>query len=110
MGRLAQEVHAGGRYVPLSAARARAAPAWAPVVPPGTAADEEALAAAAGRLAISGGGDGPGAPAGGGGGGGGAASNAALRVSLQRLFTPAGPGGRRQPMWLYVNHLGWCRG
>jgi hypothetical protein len=35
---------------------------------------------------------------------------AALRAALQRLFMPVVPGSNRQPMWLYLNHLGWCRG
>jgi hypothetical protein len=94
LGSLAVEVHAGGRYVPLSAARANGQPEWAPVVPrsaPGTPARAPAGSGDAG---------GPGA----------AAASAVLRVSLQRLFTPGGPGAKRQPLWLYVNHLGWCRG
>jgi hypothetical protein len=101
------DVHRGGRYVPLSAARARGAPAWAPVVPRGPLdSGEDAAAAGAGaagamgRLALTDDSGGGGAPA------GGVAANAALRVSLQRLFAPTGPGARRQPMWLYLNHLG----
>jgi len=117
LGRLGVEVHAGGRYVPLSAARAKGPPEWAPVVPlgipggapPGSAHDT--LSASVATMALGGGGGGAaGAPGGPEAGAGPTSNQAALRVSLQRLFTPGGPGAKRQPMWLYVNHLGWCRG
>ena len=48
-----------------------------------------------------------------GGGGISAAAAARLRAALQRLCGVGsqglrGPGGK-QPLWLYINHLGWCR-
>ena len=112
---LAAQVHAGGRCVPLSEARARAPAAWAAVAPAGAGGggcggDDAALASA-----------------GGGGGGAACASGRAApdRAALARLFEAhqddggAGAGGsaaardaqqRPKAMWLYVNHLGWCRG
>jgi hypothetical protein len=107
LGALAVEVHQDGRYVPLSAARVAQTPAWAPVVPRGAPAAGDggaggAAAAPPGLGASEGAAAAGGAPA--------APNAAALRVSLQRLFTPSGPGAKRQPMWLYINHLGWCRG
>lgn len=47
-----------------------------------------------------------------------ATADAQLRTALQRLFgggvsrsfdPRGGGGGARQPLWLYINHLGWCR-
>jgi len=102
LGTLAVEVHQGGRYVPLSDARAKAtSPPWAPVVP--RDAPEDGLAASLASLTVSESDNGASSQAG-------PSSSTALRVSLQRLFTPSGPGAKRQPMWLYINHLGWCRG
>jgi hypothetical protein len=43
-----------------------------------------------------------------------AAAAARLRSALQRLCGVGSQGGRvgvgaKQPLWLYINHLGWCR-
>ncbi|KAI8472520.1 MAG: hypothetical protein J3K34DRAFT_503549 [Monoraphidium minutum] len=82
LGRLVLGVHAGGRCVPLSEARAPGAGPWSPVAPaaPGGGAPEGA------------------------GGDGGAAE--ALRGALERLFTPEVAAGARQAAWMYINHLG----
>ena len=108
LGQLAAEVHAGGRYVPLSAARAAAPTEWAPVVARGGAG----AGACAGDVSGGEGGasDNGGAADDAAGAGAGSGGSAALRAALQRLFTPGWPAAKRQPMWLYVNHLGWCRG
>jgi hypothetical protein len=114
LGDLAAEVHSGGRYVPLSAANAFAAASpWVPIAPGGGGAAEEE------------GEDGEG------GEGSGLAPDGRLRQALRQLFTPgeddegcgagaegaeAGAGdeasaaGEPRTMWLYVNHLLWCRG
>eukprot|EP00775_Hariotina_reticulata_P007291 gene7291-7504_t len=46
-----------------------------------------------------------------------AAAAARLRSALQRLCGAGGPGraglgavNAKPPLWLYINHLGWCRG
>jgi hypothetical protein len=43
-----------------------------------------------------------------------AAAAVRLRSALQRLCGVGSQGGRvgigaKQPLWLYINHLGWCR-
>jgi hypothetical protein len=93
LGFLAASIHEGGAYIPLSAERAAATPEWAPVVPlaAGTLPAGDGAHGAAGAAAAA---------------AGGAAGAAALRMALQRLFLPQGPGPRRRPMFLYVNHLG----
>ncbi|KIZ05139.1 hypothetical protein MNEG_2822 [Monoraphidium neglectum] len=96
LGQLALDVHAGGRYIPLSAALARDPSSWVHVAPPSPAGADGSVGV--GRAA--------GAPGGGARGGAGAGEDAALRGALERLFTPAEAAGARQPTWLYVNHLG----
>jgi hypothetical protein len=93
-------VHNGGRYVALSAAIALAgAKPWSPIAPAGTPSPD-------GGDDSGGGGGNPGAYA-----GGAVAVDAALRVALQRLFTtPLAVGTGVPPQFLYINHLGWCRG
>lgn len=133
LGRLAVEVHQGGRYVPLSEERAKATPPWVPILPLTTTTNAGAtsasgvsdgigagaggaagMGAGARAEAGAGAGEGAGAGAGAGGaadaGGGQVAAGAALKMALQQLFLPSGPGVGRQPSWMYINHLGWCRG
>lgn len=94
LSQLAADVHRGARYVPLAEHHAADLASWAPTAGPDPAT--VAAGAAAGR----------GAPP------PGALPHAALHAALQRLFTqPGGRGpGAGAVMFLYVNHIGWCRG
>lgn len=107
--------------MPLSAARANGTPEWQPVMPIDAAQLEATMSSISSRMgslsitssaAFEGGPASPTAAdaAGGGGAAAVAAADAVLRAALQRLFTPTGPAAGRQPTWLYINHLGWCRG
>jgi hypothetical protein len=125
LSHLAVEVHAGARYCPLTdtavidLAQKGLPPAqWEPLVPPSSesavspgdataaAADGSSSSAQQGMVHSSN----KRAAA--------MASAARLRTVLQRLCCGGGGrmqgpgramGNRQSPMWLYINHLGWCR-
>jgi hypothetical protein len=86
--------------VALSASNACSEPKpWAPIAAAGDTPEE-----ATGGAAAAAGSPGPYA-------GGAVAVDAALRIALQRLFTtPLSSGTGAPPQFLYINHLGWCRG
>ncbi|WIA24133.1 hypothetical protein OEZ85_013728 [Tetradesmus obliquus] len=133
LGQLIGSVHAGQRYCPLteeamqSLAAAGASPAhWNPLTPSqGLGSDAAAAEGLAGDLCKLGlDPEAAGADACGGGSSSSsaaegrvvaAAAAARLRAALQRLCGVGSAGGRvaigaKQPLWLYINHLGWCRG
>jgi len=113
LGDLAVAIHNGARYNPLSAANALATGAspWEPVAPGGA---DDGASSAADRSSLPGSSsetEGAQAADTGGGGAGDGDSDAQLRAALHRLFAPDGEQeGAVAPMWLYINHLGWCRG
>jgi hypothetical protein len=121
-------VHAGQRYTPLTeeaieglAAAGLNPSHWSPLVNPSKAADSAAAGEdLAGDLCKLGLGEdeGAGADACDSSSAEGrvvaAAAAARLRSALQRLCGVGSQGGRvgigaKQPLWLYINHLGWCR-
>eukprot|EP00877_Chromochloris_zofingiensis_P010870 jgi/Chrzof1/6036/Cz17g03070.t1 len=138
LGRLAVAIHEGGSYCPLNESHllqqedgSLGAFNWTPVVARGVTSTSSnvTVLAASGGLGSSGAlqaatgsssvaslaGDLEASPA----EGRRATADAQLRTALQRLFgggvsrsfdPRGGGGGARQPLWLYINHLGWCRG
>ncbi|WIA44621.1 hypothetical protein OEZ86_007339 [Tetradesmus obliquus] len=131
LGQLIGSVHAGQRFCPLteeamqSLAAAGASPAhWNPLTPSqGLGSDAAAAEGLAGDLCKLGlDPEAAGADACGGGSSSSsaaegrvvaAAAAARLRAALQRLCGVGSASGRvaigaKQPLWLYINHLGWC--